>query len=328
MKKITVVLLILALALAGCSAPVTPVEESSVAESSAVFVKDYDYILDRLKLTAGNSTISEYAYARHDINGDGVEEFITLCDEIEYVSGELRILDIYTIKDGAAVTVWRPEGAPNYWAFPTADGTFYWAENSTNGGIYGKYQNASSEYAPTLDDLYRYAFAYEMYHKENDRTDSWYMEFLNGVWSHDRVETSKLGYREMDINKDGIAELITGIYDENDGFSLIAIWTLKDGKPVHVDGFGGRYRGVLLDDGSVFTYGSGGAQHFGFDEVFLAPHATEWTKTTEYTMCDEYKYKKQNDRYIYITSAEFRSLGWNRFERLEKNAKLKITPIL
>ena len=192
----------------------------------------------------------------------------------------------------------------------------------------GKYKNASVEYASTLDDLYRYAFAYDMYHKENDRTDSWYMEFLNGVWSHDRVETSKLGYREMDINKDGITELITGAYDDNDGFSLIAVWTLKDGKPVHVDGFGGRYRGVLLEGGSIYTYGNGGAMCTHFTERVLAPHATEWTEVAEYAVCDEYNYKKQNGRYIYMTFDEYYSLAWDRFNNLEKNAKLKITPIL
>ena len=192
----------------------------------------------------------------------------------------------------------------------------------------GKYKNASSEYEPVLDDLYRYAFAYDMYHKANDRTDSWYMEFLNGVWSHDRVETSKLGYREMDINKDGIKEMITGIYGDNDAFSLVAIWTLKDGKPAVVDGFGGRYRGVLLPDGSIYTYGNGGAMCTHFIERTLVSHSTKWIETTEYAVCDEYKYKNQNGRYTYMNFDEFRSLAWDRFDNLEENAKLKITPIL
>jgi|GEM_PF-2846851 len=433
MKKIIIAVLILAFALAGCNAPALPEQESSVAESSAV-VKDYGYVMSNWKKTADDNPDYKYGYARHDINGDGVEEFFSFRNKIgTELNEELGIFYIHTMKDGEAVELSQPEEVPQHWPFPSADGIFYWNGNSETGGMCGKYKlksgasefetldeyrreveffedenarpiqtffhgeqaitedefyaaldeyereeqaaskfqfeiiplsaeeesseesewsyspesgyvipeidapktykNVPSEYFGVLENLYKYAKACEMSSEDGSNVDTMGYFYETGFREH---YSHNVGYRVWDINSDGVPELITGAgYDALMNPRACAIWTLKDGKPVQVESWGDRYRGVFLEDGTAFAYGSGGADCTAFYKYKLAPHAVEWTELESYYSESVYIDGKHmytsaceiNGRYTYLTRKEYLEL-WPKFDYLDNNTDLKLTTIL
>lgn len=96
-----------------------------------------------------------------------------------------------------------------------------------------------------------------------------------GVWEamevFGRKALDNIGYVVMDINDDGVCELLIGDNGE-DGYvknNLYAMYTIKDEIPVLV--FEGRARNSysLLEGGKIFNYGSNGAIYriFGIYEL-------------------------------------------------------------
>ena len=67
----------------------------------------------------------------------------------------------------------------------------------------------------------------------------------------------RFGYTLMDLNSDGNDELILRLDDHQ----VIAVFTLKDGKPKMVDHFWNRYTCRIDPDGCLHTGGSNGADH-------------------------------------------------------------------
>ena len=68
------------------------------------------------------------------------------------------------------------------------------------------------------------------------------------------------GYMVKDINEDGIDELFFVRKD----YSVIAIFTIIDGKPQLCDVFWSRYRCVITDKNEIYTLVSSGADHFDY----------------------------------------------------------------
>jgi len=68
------------------------------------------------------------------------------------------------------------------------------------------------------------------------------------------------GYIVKDINEDSIDELFFVRKD----YSVIAIFTLIDGKPQLCDAFWSRYKCVITDKNEIYTLGSSGADHFDY----------------------------------------------------------------
>ena len=97
-------------------------------------------------------------------------------------------------------------------------------------------------------------------------------------------DLANVGYTYVDLNSDGIFELIFGSVN-GDGWPPTTIfervYTLIDNKPVHVFEGGSRCYLWLGDDGSIYETGSGGAAYWGmwryhFDPSQVAPEGSGW----------------------------------------------------
>ncbi|SHH89737.1 hypothetical protein SAMN02745229_01118 [Butyrivibrio fibrisolvens DSM 3071] len=97
-------------------------------------------------------------------------------------------------------------------------------------------------------------------------------------------DLANVGYTYVDLNSDGIFELIFGIVNGDEWTPTTIferVYTLIDNKPVHIFEGGSRCYLWLGDDGSIYETGSGGAAYWGmwryhFDPSQVAPEGTDW----------------------------------------------------
>lgn len=100
-------------------------------------------------------------------------------------------------------------------------------------------------------------------------------------------DINNVGYTYVDLNSDGVFELIFGVAngDEWTSTSIFErVYTLIDGKPVHIFEGGCRCSLWLGDDGSFYEDGSCGAAYSGtwkyhFDPSLVDPDGTGWGNT-------------------------------------------------
>lgn len=116
------------------------------------------------------------------------------------------------------------------------------------------YQGVPEAYKPILDALF--LLEERLLKAGYDSTDDLKtVGFAEAPSPRDSV----LGYALVDLNNDGIVELLLGsIHGLNDS-APYSIFTLRDGKPVLLTSFWSRSRGVISTDGTIYSVGSGGA---------------------------------------------------------------------
>ena len=89
------------------------------------------------------------------------------------------------------------------------------------------------------------------------------------AYSADMDLTQSIGYKIEDITGDNVPELIIGT-----GVNVLAVYTVKDGEPfVATEGWG-RSGVSILNDGSFYTSGSGGASMYIFGRYNLSEDGT------------------------------------------------------
>ena len=133
------------------------------------------------------------------------------------------------------------------------------------------YENVPKEYFTLLDDWYRYVSISRSYDGSQDVPIEDYLEVISFTEHMASFHTA------VDINSDGIIELIFGNDD-----TLSSIWTLENGKPVFVEVFWSRSTGQLLDDGTIYNVGSGGASCTELNSYVLKKGATKLTTVEKY----------------------------------------------
>ena len=80
------------------------------------------------------------------------------------------------------------------------------------------------------------------------------IEGLENTFSPKGLED--FGYILYDLNKDGTPELFWVRTD----YSIVAVFTVKNGEAVLLDAFGTRYKGYVSEKGELYGWGSGGEQ--------------------------------------------------------------------
>lgn len=180
------------------------------------------------------------------------------------------------------------------------------------------YAGALSAYKPILDDLYLFSERMRLGESfEYTWENAGELGFVEPLWDG-------IGYALVDINNDGIPELLLGSIDGLNNASPHSIFTLKDGKPVLLESFWSRSRGKLSADGIIYSVGSGGAAYTYLSSYRLDRNADKLTKLTEmfsdYSSSEEKSYFVQvvNGKNHYITEKEF----WNFREEYENPAKI------
>lgn len=98
----------------------------------------------------------------------------------------------------------------------------------------------------------------------------------------------------MDVNEDGVEELliVDTVWTEPGNVRILDMYTLVEGTPVKVIEGWARNRYYLLDDGKIYSSGSGGAAYSNEELLEFAPGATALTSKELY-----FTYPKDNDMY-------------------------------
>jgi len=184
-----------------------------------------------------------------------------------------------------------------------------------------EYQDAPSEYKVLLDELYLLSEQLRLGYPIDARDN---IEFVE-------IPGAELGYAVIDINGDGIQELLLGSVEGLNKASPASIFTLKDGKPVLLGFFWSRYRGVISPDGIIYCIGSSGAGTNDFESFKLEKYADDLTQLTS-THSDvadrqQYFFKVLEGKKHYISEIEYDEISNSYSERLDSSEILKLTVI-
>ena len=177
----------------------------------------------------------------------------------------------------------------------------------TNIGYPPVYQGAPVEYKPILDDFYLLS---ERIRNWESIGESVYIDW-EGTTGLVEFPHGELGYAIVDINNDGVPELLLGTIDELTNAAPNSVFTLSDGEPVLLTSFWSRNRGIISADGTIYSVGSGGAANTYLSSYRLDRNANTLTGLTfmgsDYSQSDDkpYYYQEENSRYRYITEEEF-----------------------
>jgi len=202
------------------------------------------------------------------------------------------------------------------------------------------YKDAPKAYKPILDDLYRFV--------QLIRRDDWEEFGGDYVWGNTHISEmpyhadgtdigSNMGYAVVDINRDGIPELLLLQKDSwvnRDEHFIYSLFTLKDNEPINIGYYWSRHRGHLAADGTVYTRGSGGAAYTYLTSYNLKPGAAELTRLTAYQSDVVYEEDTAhpyfsgdvNGKNQYITEKEFFALC-DQYENPPNPMKLNFIPI-
>ena len=128
------------------------------------------------------------------------------------------------------------------------------------------------------------------------------MDVATGI---DNPNVASFGYAIKDLNNDGIDELL---FLREDSF-LLAVFTLYNDEPFLLDAFWYRYKGMILENGTVFVHGSNGAADYKYSIRQLNENSTEFTSLLSFGEDGEGKYYKQiSDKKEFIDETEFNLL--------------------
>jgi len=188
------------------------------------------------------------------------------------------------------------------------------------------YSGAPSAYKPILDDFYLFS--------ERVRLEDSFDYILENAGALGFVEPphGELGYAIVDINNDGIPELLLGSISGLNSASPHLVFTLKDGNPVLLTSFWGRNRGVISANGTIYCVGSGGAAYTYLSSYKLDKNADTLTELTDirsdYSFSEEKSYFIQiiNGKNHYISEDDF----WNllgMYDNPSNPMKLTVIPI-
>ena len=99
------------------------------------------------------------------------------------------------------------------------------------------------------------------------------------IMNNDENAANSIGYTFLDVNHDGVAELIIGSINEEKegkyyGQNIYSAYTYKDIPYLLIEGWS-RNRCFLLEDGTFYTEGSGGAMYRMLENYVLDVNATQ-----------------------------------------------------
>ena len=145
------------------------------------------------------------------------------------------------------------------------------------------YKDAPEAYKPILDELYELAQLLRL-DKSKVADSRGY-----GIWLFDSdYPEGSFGYAIVDINRDGVEELLMlrkdfWEWEHGRGPITLALFTLKDNKPVLLDAFWSRYIGNLTADGTIYVSDDRASQGRQLCSYKLNAGASELAQLSEYT---------------------------------------------
>ena len=174
-------------------------------------------------------------------------------------------------------------------------------------------------------------------YSEGAKEYEWWAAIIGAVESF-HLSTNVPGYAFCDLNKNGNNELILLL----DDYTILAIFSFADGKPILLDNYWNRKKCTIDSDGTLQIYGSGGADTSSFSIFKISDNDKELVLLEEYgtdghdpeTLHTRY-YKISNGNKTPITVLEYAaalSQGvYSSVEELAKhtkqNAKFEFIPL-
>ncbi|MFQ6795029.1 MAG: tetratricopeptide repeat protein [Thomasclavelia sp.] len=140
--------------------------------------------------------------------------------------------------------------------------------------------NSKKIYANILDSLYNYIKSgWEKYYDEIDLYDYEFC-YLFPMYYSSPSYIDKIGYTFIDLNSDGIEELLIGMRSDgtdNSQSIIYELYTYVDGKVIQLATSGERYSWQLCKDYTLYFEGSGGAYSHSYDHCKLSSDARNFT---------------------------------------------------
>ncbi|MBE6633776.1 MAG: hypothetical protein E7620_05485 [Ruminococcaceae bacterium] len=96
-------------------------------------------------------------------------------------------------------------------------------------------------------------------YSEGTKEYEWWAAIIGAVASF-HLSTNVPGYAFCDLNKNGNDEMLLLL----DDYTVLAIFSFADGKPVLLDNYWNRKKCTIDGDGTIQVYGSGGADTSSF----------------------------------------------------------------
>jgi len=167
-----------------------------------------------------------------------------------------------------------------------------------------------NSFAPVLNELVEL--------NERVARDGGYLDPIPGLVddAHGRAMSH---YALVDINGDGINELVLGAAGDNDG-GIKSLYALVGGEPALIEQFTGRNYGVIAQDGTIYNLRSGGATLNSLQLWRLEPGAATLSLVREYTQ-DGDTITPQG-----MTTQEFQDL-WPQFLESDNHLVLDWRPV-
>jgi len=181
------------------------------------------------------------------------------------------------------------------------------------------YSGAPGAYNPILDDLYLFSEHVRL----EDSFDYVWENF--GALGFVEPPQGEIGYAVVDINNDGIPELLLGSIDGLNNASPHSVFTLKDGNPVLLISFWSRSRGVISANGAIYSVGSGGAAYTDLSSYRLDKHADTLTELTD--IRSDYSFSEDKPYFFQIVDGKNHYISKDEFWNLSEMYKNPSTPM-
>ena len=148
------------------------------------------------------------------------------------------------------------------------------------------------------------------------------------AYSSDSDPVQLVGFKIEDITGDNVPELILG-----SGANVFAVYTVKDGEPVVATEGWGRSGVWMLNDGSFYTSGSGGAANYIFGRYTLSSDGTgiEWTDYYFTDLKDEENWEiglyHNKTGEMNVASSEELTISREDFDAIDKGLQSKVVEL-
>ena len=103
----------------------------------------------------------------------------------------------------------------------------------------------------------------------------------------EQTNAADYGYILKDINNDGVPEL----FWVRDDYSLLAAFTISEGKAVTIGAYSSRNKGFVMDTGEIYQYAAGGS------ELTLIKTVGNYRDENYYEIVDGQKHAISKDKF-------------------------------